>query len=116
MAHSATLSILTAESGLTRYLKEVSRLPMLEPPEEYVLATRWREQGDREVAHRLVTSHTGAVSMAARQHSLQLVTRRLWADNARRRPWGFESLTTLFPHIDPGLAIPRVQRRRRVGR
>ena len=46
-----------AEFGLARYLKELQQLPMLEPHEGYLLAKRWREHGDREAAHRLVTSH-----------------------------------------------------------
>jgi RNA polymerase sigma-32 factor len=46
-----------AEFGLTRYLKELQRLPMVEPQEGYLLAKRWREQGDRKAAHRLITSH-----------------------------------------------------------
>jgi RNA polymerase sigma-32 factor len=51
---TANWSVL-AESGLARYLKEVQQLPMLEPHEGYLLAKRWREHGDREAAHRLVT-------------------------------------------------------------
>jgi DNA-directed RNA polymerase sigma subunit (sigma70/sigma32) len=54
MARAAASPILTAESGLTRYLEELRRFSMLEPHEEFMLATRWREQGDREAAHRLV--------------------------------------------------------------
>jgi RNA polymerase sigma-32 factor len=46
-----------AELGLSRYLKELRRLPMVEPQEGYLLAKRWREHGDREAAHRLVSSH-----------------------------------------------------------
>ena len=46
-----------AEFGLTRYLKELRRLPMVEPQEGYMLAKRLREHGDRAAAHRLVTSH-----------------------------------------------------------
>jgi RNA polymerase sigma-32 factor len=57
MARTATTPILTAESGLTRYLKEIRRFPMLEPQEEYMLAKRWREHSDRQAMHRLVTSH-----------------------------------------------------------
>src|SRR6266699_4875611 len=57
MAQTAALPILTAESGLPRYLEEIRRFPMLEPKEEYMLAKSWREHGDREAAHRLVTSH-----------------------------------------------------------
>ena len=47
----------TAESGVTRYLEEIRRVPMLEPHEEHMLAKRWREHGDHEAAHKLVTSH-----------------------------------------------------------
>src|SRR6202047_1319396 len=65
MAHSAALPILTAESGLTRYLEEIRRFPMLEPQEEYMLAKSWREHGDREAAHRLVTSHLRLVAKMA---------------------------------------------------
>ena len=65
MAHAAVLPILTTESSLTRYLKEILRLPMLEPLEEYTLAKRWREHGDREAAHRLVTSHLRLVAKIA---------------------------------------------------
>src|SRR6266851_6052114 len=65
MAQSAALPILTAESGLTRYLKDTQRFAMLEPREEYFLGKRWREQGDREAAHRLITSHLRLVAKIA---------------------------------------------------
>jgi len=65
MAQSAYLPILTAESGLSRYLDEIRRFPMLEPQEEYMLAKRWREHGDRIAAHRLVTSHLRLVAKIA---------------------------------------------------
>jgi RNA polymerase sigma-32 factor len=65
MAQSATLPILTAESGLSRYLDEIRRFPMLEPQEEYMLAKRWREHGDRTAAHKLVTSHLRLVAKIA---------------------------------------------------
>jgi RNA polymerase sigma-32 factor len=55
----------TAESGVTRYLEEIRRFPMLEPHEEYMLAKRWREPGDRDAAHRLVTSHLRLVAKIA---------------------------------------------------
>src|SRR5262249_10585169 len=57
MARAAALPLLTAESGLTRYLEEIRRFPMLEPQDEFMLAKRWREHGDRDAAHKLVTSH-----------------------------------------------------------
>jgi RNA polymerase sigma-32 factor len=65
MARAATLPVLTAESGLTRYLEEIRRFPMLEPQEEYMLAKSWREHGDRDAAHRLVTSHLRLVAKIA---------------------------------------------------
>jgi RNA polymerase sigma-32 factor len=65
MAHAAALPILNAESGLTRYLEEIRRFPMLEPQEEYMLAKRWREHGDRDAAHKLVTSHLRLVAKIA---------------------------------------------------
>jgi RNA polymerase sigma-32 factor len=65
MARAATLPVLTAESGLSRYLEEIRRFPMLEPQEEYMLAKRWREHGDRDAAHRLVTSHLRLVAKIA---------------------------------------------------
>ena len=60
-----SLPILTAESGLSRYLDEIRRFPMLEPQEEYMLAKSWREHGDRVAAHKLVTSHLRLVAKIA---------------------------------------------------
>ena len=65
MARSAALPLVTAEGGLTRYLEEIRRFPMLEPQEEYMLAKRWREHGDSAAAHRLVTSHLRLVAKIA---------------------------------------------------
>ena len=65
MARAAAWPILTAESGLSRYLSEIKRFPMLRPQEEYMLAKRWREHGDREAAHKLVTSHLRLVAKIA---------------------------------------------------
>jgi RNA polymerase sigma-32 factor len=65
MARAAALPILKAESGLTRYLEEIRRFPMLEPQDEFMLAKRWREHGDRDAAHKLVTSHLRLVAKIA---------------------------------------------------
>src|SRR4051812_17529960 len=65
MARTAALPIMTAEGGLTRYLEEIRRFPMLEPQEEYMLAKSWREHGDRDAAHKLVTSHLRLVAKLA---------------------------------------------------
>jgi RNA polymerase sigma-32 factor len=64
MARSA-ISIPSAEGGLSHYLEEIRRFPMLEPQEEYMLAKRWREHEDPEAASRLVTSHLRLVAKIA---------------------------------------------------
>ena len=65
MARTAALPALKAESGLSHYLDEIRRFPMLEPQQEYMLARSWREHGDREAAHQLVTSHLRLVAKIA---------------------------------------------------
>jgi len=62
---ASALPVLANEGGLSRYLDEIRRFPMLEPHEEYMLAKRWREHGDREAAHKLVTSHLRLVAKIA---------------------------------------------------
>ena len=62
---SSTLPVLSAEGGLSRYLDEIRRFPMLEPNQEFMLAKRWREHGDRDAAHQLVTSHLRLVAKIA---------------------------------------------------
>jgi RNA polymerase sigma-32 factor len=51
--------------GLTRYLEEIRRFPMLEPNEEYMLAKRWQQYEDSEAAQKLVTSHLRLVARIA---------------------------------------------------
>ena len=65
MARPSAWPILTAEPGLTRYLEEIRRVPVLKRQEEYLLAKRWREHGDREAAHKLVVSHLRLVAKIA---------------------------------------------------
>src|SRR5580765_6720779 len=72
MARTAALPIMTAEGGLTRYLEEIRRFPMLEPQEEFMLAKSWREHGDRDAAHKLVTSHLRLVAMGYRGYGLPI--------------------------------------------
>src|SRR5687768_5334805 len=62
---AAALPVLANEGGLSRYLDEIRKFPMLEPSEEYMLAKRWREHGDRDAAHKLVTSHLRLVAKIA---------------------------------------------------
>jgi RNA polymerase sigma-32 factor len=74
-AQAAALPFLSAESGLARYLAEIRRFPLLESQEEFMLAKRWREHGDRDAAHKLVTSHLRLVvkiAMGYRGYGLPL--------------------------------------------
>ena len=65
MASIATVPTISSEGGLSRYLQEIRKFPMLEPDEEYMLAKRWKEAEDPEAAHRLVTSHLRLVAKIA---------------------------------------------------
>ena len=72
---SATLPILVSDGGLSRYLDEIRKFPMLEPQQEYMLAKRWREHGDRDAAHQLVTSHlrlVAKIAMGSRGYGLPI--------------------------------------------
>ncbi len=64
MAQS-NLPVLSAEGGLSRYLQEIRKFPMLEPDEEFMLAKRYKEHEDPEAAHRLITSHLRLVAKIA---------------------------------------------------
>src|SRR6187455_1798509 len=58
-------SIVSGEGGLSRYLEEIRRFPMLQPQEEYMLAKRWQEHADSDAAEKLVTSHLRLVARIA---------------------------------------------------
>ena len=58
-------SSLSPEGNLSRYLSEIRKFPLLEPQEEFMLAKRWREHGDTQAAHKLVTSHLRLVAKIA---------------------------------------------------
>ena len=65
MARNTLPSITAGEGGLNRYLDEIRKFPMLEPQQEYMLAKRYPEHGDRNAAHQLVTSHLRLVAKIA---------------------------------------------------
>ena len=70
-----TLPTLSGRGGLSRYLDDIRRFPMLERDEEYMLAKRWREHDDRDAAHKLVTSHlrlVGRIAMGYRGYGLPI--------------------------------------------
>tara|TARA_B100000575_G_scaffold173386_1_gene138916 strand:- start:592 stop:1443 length:852 start_codon:yes stop_codon:yes gene_type:complete len=59
------LPVLSSEGSLAVYMQEIKRFPMLTAEEEYMLAKRYKEHGDSEAAHRLVTSHLRLVAKIA---------------------------------------------------
>ena len=59
------LPILSSEGSLSSYLQEIKRFPILTAEEEYMLAKRYKEHGDAEAAHKLVTSHLRLVAKIA---------------------------------------------------
>ncbi|TFF19672.1 RNA polymerase sigma factor RpoH [Jiella endophytica] len=65
MAQMNLPTISSGDGGLTRYLEEIRRFPMLEPQQEYMLAKRYAEHDDRGAAHQLVTSHLRLVAKIA---------------------------------------------------
>ena len=65
MAQASLPALASLEGGLSRYLDEIRRFPMLQPEEEYMLAKRWREHQDPTAAERLVTSHLRLVAKIA---------------------------------------------------
>ncbi len=70
-----SLPTVSGQGGLSRYLDEIRKFPMLEPDEEYMLAKRWREHDDRDAAHKLVTSHlrlVGRIAMGYRGYGLPI--------------------------------------------
>jgi RNA polymerase sigma-32 factor len=60
-----SLAVMSPEGGLSRYLSEIRKFPMLVKDEEFMLAKRWQEHQDPDAAHRLVTSHLRLVAKIA---------------------------------------------------
>ena len=65
MATKSLPAIAGGSLGLSRYLEEIRRFPMLEPTQEFMLAKRWSEHQDQGAAHQLVTSHLRLVARIA---------------------------------------------------
>ena len=59
------LAVMSPEGGLSRYLSEIRKFPMLPKDEEFMLAKRWQEHEDSEAAHKMVTSHLRLVAKIA---------------------------------------------------
>ena len=65
MAKNALIPAITPDGNLSRYLDQIRQFPMLEPDEEFDLAKSWKDRGDVEAAHKLVTSHLRLVAKIA---------------------------------------------------
>ena len=65
MARGTMPAIMSGEAGLSRYLDEIRKFPMLEPSQEYMLAKSFNEHQDTNAAHKLVTSHLRLVAKIA---------------------------------------------------
>ncbi len=61
----SNLPVLTGEGGLSLYLAQIKKFPMLDAEEEYMLAKNWKERGNLKSAHKLVTSHLRLVAKIA---------------------------------------------------
>jgi len=71
----SALPTISSEAGLSRYLQQIRQFPMLQPDEEYTLAKQWREQGDKDAADKLVTSHlrlAAKIAMGYRGYGLPI--------------------------------------------
>ena len=68
-------SLIISGSGLSRYLEDIKKFPMLSLEEEYSLAKAWVEEGSRSSAHKLVTSHlrlAAKIAMGYRGYGLPI--------------------------------------------
>ncbi len=62
---AAALSVMSPDGGLSRYLTEIRKFPMLARDEEFMLAKAWKEHQDADAAHKMVTSHLRLVAKIA---------------------------------------------------
>ena len=65
MSKNALIPSLSPDGNLSRYLDQIRQFPMLEPDEEFKLAKSWKDKGDVDAAHQLVTSHLRLVAKIA---------------------------------------------------
>ncbi len=65
MAARSFPTIAGGSLGLSRYLEEIRKFPMLEPDQEYMLAKRWQQHADSDAAEKLITSHLRLVARIA---------------------------------------------------
>jgi RNA polymerase sigma-32 factor len=68
MFNIAALPAPSVDAGISKYLTEIRKFPMLKPEEELAYAKRWREHRDRDAAYQLVTSHLRLVAKIAMRY------------------------------------------------
>jgi RNA polymerase sigma-32 factor len=106
MSRGVAWPILRAESGSNHYFKEIQRFPMLDPQEEYMLAKRWRDKGDRDAAHRLMIGHVGLLQAVERfepERGFRFSTYAVWWIKAAiqefiLRSWSLVKMGTTANH------------------
>ncbi|HEY3694232.1 RNA polymerase sigma factor RpoH [Phenylobacterium sp.] len=64
-ANINAIAVMSPEGGLSRYLSEIRKFPMLAKDQEFMLAKAWKEHQDSDAAHQLVTSHLRLVAKIA---------------------------------------------------
>jgi RNA polymerase sigma-32 factor len=72
---NSNTALIVSGSGLSRYLEDIKKFPMLSLEEEYSLAKKWVEEGCRSSAHKLVTSHlrlAAKIAMGYRGYGLPI--------------------------------------------
>ena len=62
---NSNLPSIALDGGLSKYLTQIKKFPMLSAEEEYMLAKSWRDRGDLKSAQKLVTSHLRLVAKIA---------------------------------------------------
>lgn len=75
MASAGNVPALSSDSGLSRYLSEIRKFPMLEKQQEFMLAKAWADHEDKDSAHQLVTSHlrlAAKIAMGYRGYGLPI--------------------------------------------
>ena len=109
MSRTTAPSTSTRDVGLSRYVDDIKRVPLLDADEEFQLARRWREHGERAAADRLVNSHLRlVVKLAANYRGYGLPVAELIGEVERTELVHLEG-DTLIP-LEPkyGIHIPQV--------
>ena len=106
MATKTLPTVGTGSVGLSRYLDEIRKFPMLEPEEEYMLAKSWVDHEDTDAAHKMVTSHLRLVAKIATGGRMGTVTVSTLKEAEVFGKAGFDDIlhaAGILSHAIPGL-------------